>query len=90
MPENQFDFYTIEVSAPRITDLLTVGVKRGDIRKERNGVKTYGRKSYPVYVYRATVDFAEPGKTGSDYAESVRQSYTAQGVACSVRYHVRD
>lgn len=102
--QNQFDFFSIQVSSPRISDLKKLGVDRSKIQSERNGWRVYGSgmyaKRFPIWSYVASVAFVDmAGKTPEIAGERVdtvvrewRDKVTAAGLACTVhpRYYARD
>ena len=88
---NTFDFYTVTVSASRVSDLKALGIDRSKCRQVRDGFKSYGRRSYPVYRWDAVVaniDVVLPGARDI-VADAVAKFTTATTTARSY-YHARD
>lgn len=95
---NQFDFYSIQVSSPRKTDLKKAGVPIDKIRSEKVGMKTYGRgwnsRSFPQFEYVATVGYVDmAGKSvdeASKKADEIAAAWKNKGVRVAVKYWARD
>jgi hypothetical protein len=83
---NQFDFYSIQVSSSRKTDLINAGVPRDKIRSERDGFARYGRRSFPRFTYVASVAFCEA--TGNP--DELAAPWKNRGVSVNVKYFARD
>ena len=90
---NTFDFYSIQVSSSRKTDLLKAGVDRGIIHSERDGFARYGRQSFPRYRYVASVGFTDvcgDPAGASERADDIAAGWRAKGLSTHVRYFARD
>ena len=88
---NTFDFYTFQVSSSKKTVLKNVGIDADSIHSFKDGYRRYGSKVFPVWYYKANVDFmnaqdATPEKVSKRCAE-LSEKY---GMSVHVSYVCRD
>ena len=88
---NTFDFYTVTVSASRVSDLKALGIDRSKCHQVRDGFKSYGRRSYPVYRWDAVVANIDVCEADARKVvdDAVAKFTTATTTARSY-YHARD
>lgn len=88
---NTFDFYIIEARSPRKADLLKAGVPEGQLSHEYVGRTTYGRRSFPRYVWVARLGYVDaPVPDASARASALAEQWARKGLRTSVRYHAAD
>ena len=88
---NTFDFYTVTVSASRVSDLKALGIDRSKCHQVRDGFKSYGRRSYPVYRWEAVVaniDVILPG--AREIVANAVSNFTTATTTARSYYHARD
>lgn len=85
---NQFDFYSVQVSAPTVTALKKAGIDRTKIERRKNGVAVYGSRSFIRWIYVATVGYF--GLDSVAKADELADAFKQKGVVASVRYHAVD
>ena len=88
---NTFDFYIIEARSPRKADLLKAGIPEGRLSHEFVGRTTYGRRTFPRYVWVARLDYVDAVTPDAPAKASVlAEKWTQKGLNVSVRYHCSD
>lgn len=88
---NTFDFYTVTVSASRVSDLKAVGIDRAKCRKVANGFKAYGRRMFPVYRWDAVVENIDVCESDARAVVAAAiAKYTTATTTASSYYHCRD
>lgn len=90
-PYCSFDFYTVEVSASTLKPMLAAGIERSKCSRRRTKkYRVYGRATYPIYRWEATVGFVDVGQDASAQLAAIESRYQAEGVTVRVIFHPRD
>jgi len=91
MPYCSFDFYSVEVSASTLKPMLALGIERAKCDRRRTGkYRVYGRATYPIYRWEATVGFVDVGPGSRSALAELEARYQAEGVTVRVIFHPRD
>lgn len=88
---NTFDFYTVTVSASRVSDLKALGIDRSKCRQVRDGFKSYGRRSYPLYRWDAVVANIDVCEADArKVVDDAVSKFTTATTTARSYYHARD